>query len=137
MRHRARKILEGALYVLMLGADLVPVFFDLGISGLIFGLRNFWLGVLGLALLVSIIGAIAGPWRVRGHLALWYACIAVWFAATASFPYGVRQEQPIINDILTGVGLIGLLGACILPVVWLITLPRAEPWNAALTTSAP
>ncbi len=130
MRHRARKILEGVLYVLMLGADLVAALFTLGVSGLIIGLWNFWLGVLGLALLVSIVGAIVGPWRLRRHVALWYACIAVWyvwFTATASFPDGVWQERPILNDLLSGIGLIGLLCACILPVVWLIALPRAEP----------
>jgi hypothetical protein len=123
LRHRARKILAGVLYVLMLGADLVVALFTLGVSGLIIGLWNFWLGVLGFTLLVSIVGAIVGPWRLRRHVALWYACIAVWYMWFTD----VWQERPVLNDLLSAIALIGLLCACILPVVWLRVLPRVEP----------
>ena len=109
--------MEGAVYVAMLGADLVAVLFTEA-YGLIFAFWHFWLGVLGFTVFVSIIGAVAGPWRLRWRLALWYACIAVWFAAFTS----VWGERPILNDLLVVVALIALLGACILPVVWLYTM---------------
>ena len=118
----ARKVMEGALYVAMLGADLVAVLFTEA-YGLILGLWNFWLGVLSFTLFVSIIGVIVGPWRLRWRLALWYACIAVWFAAFTS----VWGERPILNDLLVVVALIGLLGACILPVLWLSMMLRTRP----------
>ena len=127
MRHRAWKILEGTLYVGMLGTDLVAVLFT-SAYGLIFAFWNFWLGVLGFTLFVSILAVIVGPWRLRGRLALWYACIAV----PVLLLYGPWQERswPIVGGLLIGIALIGLLGACILPVVWLIRLPRAEPEHA-------
>lgn len=122
MKPRARKILEGTRYVAMLGADLVPVLF-VGAYGLILGLWSFWLGVLTFTVLGSIVGVIVGPWRLRRRLVLWYACIA----ATALLLGGTGEEQhwPILNGLLAGVGLIGLL-ACTLPMVWLSALPSAE-----------
>ncbi|HSS45641.1 MAG TPA: hypothetical protein VLO07_09890 [Thermoanaerobaculia bacterium] len=119
-----QKILEGALYIAMLGTDLAVVLFA-SAPGLILALPNLWLGVLGFTLLVSIVGAIVGPWRLRGRLALWYACIAV----HVFLLYGPRQERPwpVVSPLLIGIWLIGLLCACVLPVVWLIRLPRAEP----------
>ncbi len=108
----------------MLGADLVPVVFATA-YGLVLGLWSFWLGVLGFTIFVSVVGAIVGPWRVRWHLALWYGCIA----APVLLLYGPWQERswPIVDGLLAGIALIGLLGACILPVLWLRALPRAEP----------
>ena len=124
MRHRVRKILEGALYVAMLGTDLVAILFA-SAYGLIFGLRNIWLGVLGFTIFVSVVGAIVGPWWLRRRLVLWYACIALHLFLL----YGPRQERPwpVVSPILIVIWLIGLLCACVLPVVWLIRLPRAEP----------
>lgn len=137
MRQRARTILEGALYVLMLGADLIGVafatrFISTELARITWNFMQmlwpFIYYLLWITAVASIIAAIIGPWRLRGRVALWGLCIAAAALIPREIQKHVPDPFPVVIEITLPViiGFVGLIVACVLPIIWLTSLTRSS-----------